>query len=371
MPTETPVAISSAEARIASRRILRLALGTSLSLGFSQAVAWDLSFMAPVFTLLLLATPAPAPGLKRGIMLVLALVLPVVVGRFVLAPFFLQLHSVAILLVALALFYSFYLTARGAPAAIGMLLTIGITILVAIGSVSTAALSAINKGLAMGAVGGLVFVWLAHAMIPEAPRPRTAASKAAGSSASTGPAAPSKPPLEESRRMAFRALFVVLPIAILFLFSPASTSYVVVMIKVASMGQQSESSDSRQMGRSLLASTVWGGIGAIVGWQLLSIWPSLGFYTLLMAIAALIYGRRIFQGSGMHPDAAMWSYAFLTMVVLLAPAVLDSASGAAAGAAFWTRLMLIGFTAIYGSLAVIVFDAFWPRAGRGGSAVRA
>jgi hypothetical protein len=176
----------------------------------------------------------------------------------------------------------------------------------------------------------------------------------------TTAAALEKPSTQAALRLALRAWLVVLPIAIVFLFSSASTSYVIVMIKVATMGQQSGSSDAKDMGRSLIASTLWGGIGAIVMWHLLSAWPSLGFYALLMAIAALLYGRRIFMGAGMHPNASMWSYAFLTMVVLIAPAVLDSTSGAAAGAAFWSRLVLIGFTAFYGSLAIIVFDAFWP-----------
>jgi hypothetical protein len=170
-----------------------------------------------------------------------------------------------------------------------------------------------------------------------------------------------KPTLEEARRMALRAFVVVLPVAILFLFSSASASYVVVMIKVASMGQQSEVADSRQMGRSLILSTLWGGVGAIIAWQLLSIWPSLIFYTLIIAIGALVFGRRIFGGTGLLADAATWSYAFLTMIILVAPAVLDGIVGAPAGAAFWSRLVLVLVASLYGSLAITIFDAFWPR----------
>jgi hypothetical protein len=253
----------------------------------------------------------------------------------------------------LALFHTFYLTSRGGPAMIGTLLTIGITLIVAIGSVNAAVLTAIVQGLAAGALTGMAFVWIAHALLPDSRLPAVQIAKA--STAQT-----SKPAPGTAMRLAVRAWLVVLPIAVLFLFSSASTSYVVVMIKVATMGQQSESSDAKNMARSLIESTLWGGVGAIAVWQLLSLWPSLFFYSLLIAIAALLYGRGIFAGSGMHPRASMWSYAFLTMVVLIAPAVLDSASGAAAGAAFWTRLVLIGATAVYGSLAVIVFDAFWP-----------
>jgi hypothetical protein len=359
MPTE---ALPETEARAnASRRVLRLALGTSLSLAFSQAFAWDLSFIAPVFTLVLLSSPAPPPSLKNGIILVLALVLPVVLGGFLLVPFFLHLKSVAILLVGIALFHGFYLTARGGPAMIGSLLTIGITLIVAIGSVNAAALSAITQGLAVGAAAGLVFVWLAHGLLPDAPTARAAPDANSGSE---------QPSRENALRLALRAFFVVMPIATLFLFSPASASYVVVMIKVASMGQQSGTQETRNVGRSLIESTIWGGLGAVVMWQLLSIWPSLFFYALLMALAGLLYGKRIFCQAGGRADAEMWSYAFLTLVVLIAPAVLDSASGAAAGAAFWSRLMLICATALYGSLAVVVFDAFWPATADAGKAAR-
>jgi hypothetical protein len=340
---------------IADRRILRLALGTSLALAFSQAAGWPLSFIAPIITLVLLALPLPVPSLKMGIGLFAAVMAPVLLGSVVLLPFFAHLHSVGILLVMLALFYSFYVTARGAPAAVGTFLTIGITLNVAIGSVNIDAFYAVVSGLSKGTVCGLLFVWIAHAALPDLPAAFAGAQR---------PAPPPKPPIEVARLMALRSTLVVLPIAIIFLFSSASFGYVVVMIKVASMGQQAEAADSRRMGRSLLDSTFWGGLGAIVGWQLLSLWPSLVFYTLLTAIAALLYGRHIFRGAGMHPDGDMWSYAFLTMVVILAPAALDSMTGSAAGAAFWSRLLLIAITAVYGSLAVIVFDRFFPRVRR-------
>jgi hypothetical protein len=322
------------QAPIADRRVLRLALGTSLAFCVSQALGWPLSFVTPLVAMVLLALPMPAPTLKMGIVLVAAIVVPILIGSLALLPF--------------------YLAARGAPAAVGTFLTIGITLNVAIGSVNIDALYAIVSGLAKGAVSGVLFVWIAHAMLPDLPATFPARR----------PAPSPEPPANIARLRALRSLLVVLPVAIIFLFSSASTSYIVVMIKVASMGQQAESGISRSMGRSLLESTFWGGLGAIVGWQLLSLWPSLLFFTLLVAIAALIYGRRIFHGAGMHPDGNMWSYALLTMLVILAPAALDSAGGSAAGAAFWSRLLLIAIAAVYGSLAVVVFDAFFPAAAR-------
>jgi hypothetical protein len=132
------------------------------------------------------------------------------------------------------------------------------------------------------------------------------------------------------------------------------------MIKVASMGQQASADNSKEMGRSMFESTFWGGIGAIIAWQVLSIWPSLLMYILIIGLAALLFGPRIFQKAGMHPKFSMWSYAFLTMVVILAPALLDGQNGSDASTAFYTRLLLFMGIAIYGSVAVTVFDAFWP-----------
>jgi len=339
---------------LAARRILRLALGTGLSLLFSQIIAWPLSFIAPVLTMFILALPLPAPGLRKGLMLVAAMLAPMLAGMALL-PFLHHARWVGVLLTALALFYSFYYTARGGSAALGSFMTMGLTLMVTIGSVNSAVMILLIQALGGGALSGLAFVWLAHALLPDLP-PDTEMQPAKRVRAA------SQPEPGESRRGALRALVIVLPVALLFLFMSGSPSYTVVMIKVASMGQQASSDKSRELGGSLLLSTLWGGACAIVAWNLLSIWPSLLFYILLVALAALIYGRGIFQGPGLHPKCSMWSYAFLTMLVILAPAVLDSPGSTGAGAAFWTRLFLILLVALYGSVSVAVFDAFWPSA---------
>ncbi len=62
----------------------------------------------------------------------------------------------------------------------------------------------------------------------------------------------------------------------------------------------------------------------------------------------------------MHPKSGMWSYAFLTMIIVLTPAVINTQGGGDAGAAFYTRLILFVVIAIYGTVSVAVFDAFWP-----------
>lgn len=336
---------------IANRRILRLALGTALSMAFSQLVNWPLSFVAAVFTMFLLAVPLPAPTLKSGLKFVLALVLPAYAGMLLL-PFLEHARWAGILLVTLALFGSFYYSARGGSAVMGMFMTLGVTVVVTVGSVSSELMLVVVNGMAVGAAAGIAFVAIAHALLPDLPVPQAPASR-------KPPAPPPKPSPAEARKNAFRSLAVVLPLVIIFLFISSSVSYVAIMIKVSSMGQQANAQASRAMGRQQLESTIWGGIGAVIAFQVMSIWSSLLLFCMLIGLACLIYGRGIFQGPGMHPKGSMWSYALLTMIIVLTPAVLDAQGSGDASAAFYTRLMLFVVIAIYGTVSVAVFDAFW------------
>jgi hypothetical protein len=336
---------------IAHVRILRLATGTSLSMWVSQAVGWDLSFIAPVMTLFILALPLPALTLAMGIKFLAAMTLSMY-ASLLLLPWLLDYQLVGLLLLVLALFWSFYFTAKGGSPVLGTFITVGIALSTAVGSVSVDATLMLIRGLLMNAVIGILFVWIAHALVPD--------SMAGGFPAPDKPQDGARPDLAEARWSAFRSLVIVFPIAFWFMLSGASTSYVPVMIKVASMGQQATNEGARLAGRSLIMSTIIGGIGAIIGWNVLSVVPELMMYALLVALGALIFGPRIFQGKGMHPDAGTWSYGYLTMIVILAPAVMDTTSGSSADVAFWMRLFMFAMATLYGVAAVYVVDAFRP-----------
>ncbi len=335
---------------VAARRILRLAFGTALALFISQTVGWGLSFVAPVLVSVILALPLPAPGIKKSLGFVVALSVPVWLTTWLILPELTYQPTVGLLLLVAACFWSFYYSAKGGSPVLGAFLTMGLAIVTAVGSVSVGAVIEINKALMLNAAAGMALVMLAYALFPDLP-------------ADTG--VPSRPPetqppdREAAVRSAWRSTAIVLPVIVFFLFSSTSASYLAVMIKVASMGQKAETDRTVDVGKSLLLSTLIGGIGAIVMWNLLSIWPSLILYTLLVALGGLVMGRRVFQGQGMAPGAGTWSYAFLTMLVIIAPAVTDGLGGDAAGAKFFDRLVMMGFATLYGVAAVYVFDAFW------------
>jgi len=318
---------------IASVRILRLAFGTGISLFVSQVANWEMSFVAPIITMVVLGLPLPAPRFSAGVKFSLVFMIAVS-SSLVLLPVIIHYPAAGLLLAALLLFLIFLDTARGGSAIVGTFATFGITFATAIGTVSIDVLLSLIGALGIGVVVGILFVWVGHALVPDSLAPAVETAK------KTAPPAATKPDEAQAIRAAFRSLLIVLPILVWFLLSSASASYVVVMIKVAAMGQQALS-QTRGTGRSLLASTVIGGIAAILAWQLLSIHSSLLLYCLLVVLAGLIFGPRIFKGPGMQAAAGTWSYAYLTMLIILAPAVLDQQSGSSAGGAFWSRLIML------------------------------
>ena len=339
---------------IASVRTLRLALGASLALWFSQALAWDMSYVAPVFAIMLLTLPTPPPAFKGGAVFVLALSLSIYAGLLLLPLLIYQLAAGTLVLTVL-LFWSFYYPAKGGPAVVGTFVTVGLTLTAAIGRGSVDAFVALAAAVTLNATIGMAFVWLAHALLPDS------MAKVAASAAAPPPAA--APDLAAARRSAFRSLLVVLPVCVWLLLSSGNAAYAPFMIKVASMGQQTHAQDTAAAGKSLIASTVIGGAGAIICWQVLRLWPSLILYTLLVAVAGLIIGRRIFKDHGLHPQGATWSYGYVTLLVILAPAVLDSLGGSSADVKFWERLVMFAGATVYGVVAVNVFDAFWSDRG--------
>lgn len=345
---------STRQLSIAQLRIFRLSFGTASSFWFSQLLGGDMSFVAPVFTMFILALPLPAPNLKFGIGFVLIFTGSLYAGLLLL-PTLLNQPLVGVVLLIIALFWSFYYPAKGGSAVLGMFATVGIALATAVGTVSIDAVLALDSSLVLTAFGGVIFVYIAHACLPDslaiAPEmpPQEQTEKT------------SPPNLSAARWSAFRSLLIVLPIAIWFVISAASTAYIPVMIKVASMGQQAANEATKAAGKSLIQSTIIGGTAAIIGFQVLSIAPTLPIYVLIIALAALMAGARIFQGAAMHPQAATWSYAYLTMLVILAPAVMDSSGDGSAGIKFWQRLVMFGGTTLYAVIAVYVVDAFRPR----------
>ena len=330
-----------------------MAAGVALAFWISQAANWQGSFLAAILAAAMLTLPLPAPSLRGGIGFVLVLLGGLLAG-LVLVPLIQHQPLAGVVALILVLFGGFFYAAGGGSPIVGAFLIIGLTVVPVVGSESVDAAITLTRSFTFGAIIAVLCVWVAHALFPEPPRPHAAG----------GP--PPKPPPPEratAARMALRSLLVVIPPVLWILATSGTASYAAALMKIATLGQQATADQSHTAGRSLLMSTLIGGAAAVALWWVLQIWPSLLVYTLLVLLSGLLFGPRIFRGPARAPLGPMWSYAYMTMVIIVAPAAMDTAGGAGAGAGFVSRMIMLFGATLYAVVAVTVFDR-WVGAGK-------
>ena len=79
--------------------------------------------------------------------------------------------------------------------------------------------------------------------------------------------------------------------------------------------------------RELVGSTLMGALIALAVWLGLSLWPSLWMLVLWLMAAALWAGSALFGARRPRFRPSFWSNALITSLILLGPAIEDSASG--------------------------------------------
>src|SRR5689334_2723283 len=105
------------------RRVLRLALGTTLSFVTAELLDWDLSFLITVFLVQFLVAPGPAPGLRQGIAVVLALGLAAS-GAATVGTLLVGMPALLAIVLGVALFLAFVLQRGGRSPALGTLVLV-------------------------------------------------------------------------------------------------------------------------------------------------------------------------------------------------------------------------------------------------------
>ena len=339
MPTEPNVRV------LADQRVIRYAAGTSSTLALSQILAWDQSYLAAVFAATFLALPMSPPKLKGGLIFLIILMAALLLGLLILGP--LKYYEAAgLLLLALSFFSVFHYALKGGNPLVTALAIAGLAAVPIVGVLSVPAAISVCVSLLKAGLVALLALWFFHAIFPDPP----VIANAVVQPAAATPAGPVVPPA----RLAARSTLVVMPVLV-WLLATSGVSNIAVAIKVSSMGQQASADSSRQAGWSLLASTLIGGVAAILIWMVLKVWPSLLLYSLLVLLAGLVMGRRIFAGAAFAPGGQVWSYGYVTMLIILGPIVLDS--GDAAGGRFLDRLLMFLGATVYSVLAVFFFDA--------------
>jgi len=331
---------------IRTRRIFRLSLTTALSLAVAYGLGLIFAFMAPMSGFML--TFKPAPPMKFKALLGLMVIIAVTTGiGLLLVPLFMHFPIVAVLVVAIGLYLSFYLILVLRQGVLGLFVAMGFTLIAA------AALYDFRLGeqlvitLISSVLIAAVCQWLVYPWFPEDP-PATSAMPVGE---------PDDP--AETRWIATRGTLIVLPVVLMALSNP--TLYIAAILKSVSLAQQTSHIDTAQAGRELLGSTFVAGYLAALFWLGLSILPNLWMYFLWTLLFCIYIGSKAYGGLPSRYGPSFWMNVMTTLFILLGPAVEDIASGKDVYMASFVRLSLFFFVTLYAWWTVALLDAWRHR----------
>jgi len=340
--------------RIEARRVFRLALTVALALAGGYALPLPLPFLPPLLAFFLVAKPAPPMGLKALLGVSLLLLLTLGVG-LLLVPLLQHYALAALLIVGGGLYGANYLALRQGQALLGTLLTVGFTMISAAGQASYALATMVVQTLVFSVVLVVVCHWLVYPFFPEDPAPAR-------------PAAPAGEKPTASRWLAARATLVVLPAYLAALINPGA--YMPLIMKTAALGQQDSVSSARAAGRELLGSTFLAGCFAVLFWFGLKLHPTLWMFFLWMLLLGLYFAAKLYGVlPGRYPPS-FWVNTAVTVLILIGPAVQDSANGKDVYQGFAVRMALFLAVTVYALLAIRLLEYWRTHAQRSGAALR-
>ena len=328
----------------ADKAVLRLASGLGLAAFVAYGGGLPMPFVVCLMSVLVLCKPGPPQPLIKG--LIVALVFAALVAAGVLMVPLLEHYALSgILLTALVLYRLFYTgMLRANP--LTMVLVLAFTVIPVVGIMDQGMVGTISLTLAVGLATGSLTNAVSHAFFPDP--------------VGTRPARPATPPpdRETAGWIALRATLVVMPVFLLALSNPSF--YMAAIMKSVALGQQAGESDARSAGRELVGSTLMGAWIAALLWFGLSLWPCLWMLMLWLMAAALWAGSGIFRTRRTNFRPSFWSNALITSLLLLGPAIEDSASGKGVFEASAMRLVLFVSVALYAAATVWSLERWRP-----------
>ncbi len=330
---------------IEAKRCARLALGVGLATAIAYGWNPPLGYLIIVLTAVLMSVPMPPPAPKAAVMLIVLVLLTCGWG-LLLGPVLTYVPVAGVLLMLGGVGLASALATRPAAAIVASLLILGSTLVAVVASQSSAAGVAIIQTMLVAIVIAVVLAHVCHAVFPEdgsfAPRPP-----------------PPVPPAEAAWIGVRSALIMVVPV-LLALSNPGT--YIMVLMKGSQLSQQVGATDANVLARELVVSTAWGGAAALAVWYLLGLWSVLPIFVLLMALSALLLARPMYGAIASRHRFTHWQNALVTLVLLIGPAVADSASGTDITRQLLTRIAMFMALAVYAAAMVWLLDGL--RAGR-------
>ncbi|MDG2084978.1 MAG: DUF2955 domain-containing protein [Planctomycetota bacterium] len=325
------------------RRTFRLSMVTALSLASAYAFKLQLPYLVPMFAILLTINPVAPPGLGKSFALLVAIGATLTSGM-VLIPWLEFYPFAAILMVALGMYASFYLSVIRGKHIAGHFLATGIALVSIAGSVSSMLATLVIETFVVGVAVVILCQWLVYPFFPEDP-------------VSSSSKKDSKEVDLLSNWKALRGTLIVMPSYFMVLINPGL--YLPLVLKSIALGQQSTLIDVKSAGREMLGATILGGGFAVLFWWLLGLAVNLWMFFLWALLFFTYFGSKIYGISKSRFPASFWQSVTSNLIILLGAAVMDSENGNDVYQAFVTRISLFIVVALYAWFAVYILDFFY------------
>lgn len=301
----------SASDRAAGRQAIRIAFAAALAFAVAELAGWEFSFLAPMLAVQLLVAMPTAPGFRQGIALPLV-ILAATSCALAISTIFSLTPVILLALVSLVICWSFYGQRRGAPGAVMLLIQIAFCCVPVIATISFDLASLFMTSLLLASITAVVTVWLAYLFIPP---PRHAAALPRQSPPGHEPAL--------AARIAISDTLVLLPVLIAFIARGDINNIVILMITL-NLLRAVEPEGSGKIAMAIILGNVFGGVVAVLVYQLVILAGSFTFFILIVLATGLLFGERIVRGGAAAP---VFAIAFATFLLILGLGISPLPSG--------------------------------------------
>lgn len=324
---------------IPARLVFRLSLTVTLALAAAYALQLSLPYLAPIFALVLSVKPQPAFNLKKLIGLIILLTITMGIGLLMI-PALINYRYTALLFILFGLFFSNFIALNKGKGPVGSFLTMGLTLITAAGVMSFPMALEVVDALMLGIATAVVSQWIIFPLFP----------------LDGLPPSPAPPPPDESSDVwgAARATLVTFPVYYLGLCNPSL--YLPIIMKSVSIGQQKSVEGATKSIKEIMGSTLMGGLLAILLWLGLSMKPNLWMFALWTLLLFTFIASKIYQVYPSKYPASFWMATGITLLILIGPAVGDTATGKAVWMAFAVRVALFLAVSLYGWTAMQILE---------------
>ncbi|MCW8330151.1 DUF2955 domain-containing protein [Photobacterium sp. SDRW27] len=288
-----------AEQSIYYCRVLRYVLAVSVSCGLAFGIGWGLSFIFPVFLAKFLADYS-SPSHEIYQQLIMAMVLTVLVGM-ALGLGAAHYPLVLLLLVALLMFWAYYLFLDPRWNFFATILMIAVMLLPYLGITNPGLILYVGLGLSVSGVLAVLAFIILHWLLPEKEQPQTTSSIS------------SSLPTTQRIQDALLALLIAYPVIVFFYYFQINGA-ILTMVFIGILSLQTTGVKSIKVSLFLLLTNGVGGGFAVLIYELLVTTPYFVFFMALITLVSLVIGAKIYQ---QPQKAPIWAGVMSALLVVL------------------------------------------------------